>query len=85
MTEIKDFSLPWDEYGDLILSNAIKKRNSVIDKNSESKIKFTDAAGGVITENSRNIINANNVQNEGKKKGNVVARRKRPSERFKSF
>ena len=32
MTETKDFSLPWDEYGDLILSKAIKKKNSVTNK-----------------------------------------------------
>ena len=74
MTETKDFSLPWDEYGDLILSKAIKKKNSVTNKedsniiinnkDDDSRLKFANNIGGTTVKDNKNIIKINSTQIE---------------------
>lgn len=70
MTETKDFSLPWDEYGDLILSKAIKKKNSVtnkemdINKDGESRVNFTKNISETIIEDNKKFMKSNNIQSQ---------------------
>ncbi|KAK5963490.1 Eaf7p PWA37_004622 [Arxiozyma heterogenica] len=70
MTETKDFSLPWDEYGDLILSKAIKKKNSVankekdINKDGRSRVNFTKNVGEITIEDNKKFMKANNIQSQ---------------------
>ncbi|KAK5781723.1 hypothetical protein RI543_000909 [Arxiozyma heterogenica] len=70
MTETKDFSLPWDEYGDLILSKAIKKKNSVankekdINKDGRSRVNFTKNVSEITIEDNKKFMKANNIQSQ---------------------